>query len=305
MRCLMERLILCAAAWLAMGCSVAHAQCPPVDWPLTELTHLKADSWKLPDAAQRQALSLALLPCLGHADPALRDGMAFEALNSMLRGKQLTPATQSAIHLSQMAQLQPTAIDPAGFAKPFAALVLSEIARADRLNPFLTSQERAALVAAANQYMRDTADYRGFVSGEGWRHAVAHCADLILQLALNPAINAAQLERMLLAVQFQIAPAGEHFYVYGESDRLARPVIFAARRGLLDADFWNRYVSRVASPAPLKSWDDAFNTQAGLARLHNVKSFLRALDSAVRASGDAAVQATFDTALPLALKGLP
>ncbi len=81
--------------------------------------------------------------------------------------------------------------------------------------------------------------------------------------------------------------------------------MYAARRGLLDAGFWSAYVGTLASPAPLKSWDDAFTTQAGLARLHNVKSFLRALDAGVRASGDSAVQAAFDTALPLALKGLP
>ncbi len=294
------------AVGLLLGCCVAaHAQCPPPAWPLAELERLKADQWKLADDAQRQALALALLPCLSHADPALRDGLAFEGLATLLHGKQLTATSQRTIYQSLLAQLSPAASDPAGFAKPFAALVLSEVARADRLAPFLSTAERAALLIAGTEYLSSVKDYRGFATGEGWRHAVAHAADLMLQLALNPAIDAAQLRRILLAVQSQIAPPGEHFYIYGEGDRLAGPVVSAARRGLLEASFWSGYIGTLASPAPLKSWDDAFASQTGLARLHNVKSFLRALDAGVRSSGDAQVQAAFDTALPLALKGLP
>lgn len=305
MRRLTQHLLHCAVGIALMGAAVAHAQCPPPAWPLADLQGLKAAQWKLADDAQRQSLALALLPCLSHADPSLRDGLAFEGLSALLRGKQLTEASQRAIYQSQLAVLNPAAHDANGFAKPFAALVLSEVARADRLTPFLTPAERAALVSTGTAYLGDVKDYRGFATGEGWRHAVAHAADLMLQLALNPAVDAAQLQTLLLAVQGQIAPPGEHFYIYGEADRLARPVLYAARRGQLDAAFWSSYVNTLASPTPLKSWDDAFTTQSGLARLHNVKSFLRALDAGVRASGDAQVQAAFAGALPLALKGLP
>lgn len=55
----------------------------------------------------------------------------------------------------------------------------------------------------------------------------------------------------------------------------------------------------------MESWDRAFDSQPGLARLHNVKSFLRALDASVRLSGDTLVQETFTTPLQLALKELP
>jgi len=298
-------LVHCALG-LVMGCAAAaHAQCPPPAWPLADLQRIKADQWKLADENQRQALALGLLPCLNQTDPVLRDSLAFEGLSALLRGKQLTAVTQRAIYQSQLAQLSPAASDPHGFTKPFAALVLSEVARADRLVPFLSNDERAALVTAGAEYLTGVKDYRGFATGEGWRHAVAHAADLMLQLVLNPAIDAAQLQTMLLAVQSQIAPPGEHFYIYGEADRLARPVLYAARRGLLDAGFWTGYIGTLASPTPLKTWDAAFASQAGLARLHNTKAFLRALDAGVRASGDAAVQGALGTALPLALKTLP
>ena len=300
-----------SAVWIALVFSAAstlvqaQVQCPPTQWPLPLLKRLKADNWKMQDAALRQTLAIALLPCLDNPDPMLRDGMAFEGLSALLRGKQLTPATHLVIYQSQMARLQPSVSDPSGFAKPFAALVLSEVARADRLEAFLSATERTALVDTGTQYLSGVQDYRGFAAGEGWRHGVAHAADLMLQLALNPAVDKAQLVAVTQAVRSQVAPQTTHFYIYGESDRLARPIVYAARRGLLDTGFWSDYVRTLASPAPLTSWGEAFDSQAGLARLHNVKAFLRALDAGVRASGDAAVQTAFDTALPLALKELP
>jgi hypothetical protein len=297
------------AFWIALALATAstwvQAQCPPAAWPLADLQRLKADNWKMQDATQRQALALALPACLDHTDPLLRDGMAFEGLSAWLRGKQLTPSTQLAIYQSQVARLPASVADPSGFAKPFAALVLSEVARADRLEPVLSADQRASLVDTGTQYLRGVRDYRGFVTGEGWRHGVAHAADLMLQLALNPAVDRAQLMAITDAVRSQIAPQGEHFYIYGESDRLARPILYAARRGLMDAGYWNDFVAAIAAPAPLKSWDEAFDSQHGLARLHNVKSFLRALDAGVRLSADTAAQAAFETPLPLALKGLP
>lgn len=301
------------AAWTALAFSAACAlvqaqpttQCPPAQWPLLELQRLKADNWNVADAVQRQALPLALLACLDDANPALRDGIAFEAINSLLRGKQLTSTTQLSIYHSQIARLQPSFADPSGFAKPFAALVLSEVVRADRLDPFLSTTQRAALVDAGTQYLGNIQDYRGFTTGEGWRHGVAHAADLMLQLALNPAVDKAQLVAIAQAVHSQIAPRAGHFYIYGESDRLARPIVYAARRDLLDAAFWSDYLHALASPAPLASWGDAFDSPVGLARLHNVKAFLRALDAGVRTSGDPVIQTAFEKALPQALKGLP
>lgn len=283
----------------------AQAACPPQSWSVPALQQLKAAQWKLADAPARDALALALVPCLADANPALRDGIAFEGLSAWMRAKQLSVDTLRQLHRALLAQLADTATDQVGFARPFAALVLSELARADRLQAYLSDEERQALVDAAGNYLRGVRDYRGFVPGEGWRHGVAHGADLAMQLALNPAVNAQQLDELVTAVQAQIAPAGEHFYIYGEAERLARPIFYAARRGLLTPQRWEALVQAVASPAPLPSWERAFESQAGLARLHNVKAFLLVLSHNVAGSADPAVQAALGKLLPPALKQLP
>lgn len=50
-------------------------------------------------------------------------------------------------------------------------------------------------------------DLRGFDAVQGWRHGVAHGADLLLQLALNPALRRVQAEALLAAIASQVLPA--------------------------------------------------------------------------------------------------
>ena len=45
------------------------------------------------DAADRRALAVALLPCLAATDPALRDGIGYEALSTWMRAGALNADT--------------------------------------------------------------------------------------------------------------------------------------------------------------------------------------------------------------------
>ncbi len=271
-----------AGGLLAFSSAWSQGACPPVGWTPAALTQLKVAQWSVSNPQQREELALALLPCLADPDPQLRDGIAFEALSFWLRQKQLSVDAQRSIFSALLNQLEANAPDQGGFAAPFAVLTLAEIARADRVTPFLGDSGRNILVNTATQYMRGVHDYRGFVEGQGWRHGVAHGADLLMQLALNPAIGKAQLESLVDAALSQVVPAAGHFYIYGESERLARPILVAARRGLIDADWWRRSLAPLGVPHPLAAWDQAFASQAGLARLHNTKTFVLVLYANVR-----------------------
>src|SRR4249920_1935682 len=133
-------------------CGVAGAACPPGTTTKLALQILKQVEWKVADDNARQALALALLDCLASPDPELRDGVAFDAIAHWARAKALTPATLQSIRTILLPRLLPDA-DPNGFAQPFAALTLAEVARADRVQPFLSDAERAELVRAATTYV--------------------------------------------------------------------------------------------------------------------------------------------------------
>lgn len=80
-------------------------------------------------------------------------------------------------------------------------------------------------------------DYRGFDDRQGWRHGVAHGADLLMQLSLNPAFGKPELTRIRDAVAAQVMPAG-HAYVFGEGERMAAPIVYIARRGVFTEAEW-------------------------------------------------------------------
>jgi hypothetical protein len=283
MKCIALPVVLFLAA-CATAPAQPQARClPAAGFSRADLDTLKAAEWQIADDSRRDALARALTACLGDADPTLRDGIAFEAYAHWLRARQLSNETM--LWLADDLERRLTAPEGSGFERPFAALVLSEVARADRIEAYMTPERRAQLVNASIAYFTNVRDYRGFDESEGWRHGVAHGADLLLQLGINRAIGRADQERIRDAVATQVAPEG-HFYTYGESERLGRVIFFMARRGDFTAEEWTAWLARFADPAPLGAWNEAYLTQAGLARRHNVVAFLNFLATSPRLTWD-------------------
>jgi len=276
------------ALWLVLGgvglvaCQpgtdpAPSVRCQPLGYDKAALMQLRTENFEIQETEQRQRFALALTDCLGDPDPVLRDQVAYEGLATLLRGQQLSTETIEALRSSLIDQMANPDPGGNGFRRPFAALALSEVARADRIDPVFSADQRAELVAAGTAYMRGISDYRGFDENEGWRHGVAHDADLLMQLALNPALDRTQLLDIRDAIATQIAPPGTHFYVYGESKRLSRPILFVAMRGVITEQEWADWFDRLASPAPFADWGSVYTTQAGLAKLHNTRDFAEAI----------------------------
>lgn len=270
----------------------AQAACPP------DAAVLKAGKWKVDDAARRQVLAIDMLDCLQNPDPVLRDDIGFEGLQHWMRGGQLETGTVQAIRVALLARL--TAADPSGFAQPFAALALAEVARVDRLKPYLSAQERSTLLTAATTYLTGVRDYRGFDQQAGWRHGVAHAADLMLQLSLNPALGKAEHEAILGAIASQVIAHGGHFYLYGEGERLMAPVFYLARRDTLASADWDAWFARLVAPINAK----APTTQTTLAQRHNLNGFLLPLYATLNEGGNPAQKAALQPFVTRALKAL-
>ena len=286
---------------LVLGGAAGHspAACPPAGWDEASLQTLKSEGFAL-DESLRASLTLGLLDCLGDPRPDLRDGIAFEALSTWMRAGQLDTANLRAMKPRLLAQLQ--AEDPQGVARPFAVLALAELSRTDRIAPWMEASEREALVTAAADYLAAVRDYRGFEVGAGWRHGVAHGADWVLQLVLNPALDAAQLARLRDAIGAQVLAADGHAYVFNEPARLAAPLLFIARRGVFDAADWRRWLlqfpPRLGEPKAL--WSDP----AALAARHNLQALLLALHFEASRSEDAGIRSLLPGVLE-ALQAIP
>lgn len=139
---------------------------------------------------------------------------------------------------------------------------------------------------------------------KSWRHGVAHGADLVLQLVLNPAVNDAQVKHLSRAIFSQVNARGGHSYIFGEAGRLARPVLYAALRDDLEAGHWQQLFAELGEPGELGEWSAAFESEAGMARLHNTRGFVQAIYLTASSSGRPELDAIAESAEML-LQSLP
>ena len=268
------------------------------------LMALREAEYKIDEAENLDGLALEMLSCLADPDPDLRDKFAYEGYVALLRNDRLTDKTLETLRTELIKILAPETSDQAGFKKPFAALVLAELARSDRVDPNFTSEQRQEIIDSATVYMTNIRDYRGYDETNGWRHGVAHTSDLLMQLSLNKALSPAQHKQIREAVRSQIIPGDAHFYIYGEPDRLARPILYLALQGAFNTQDWTGWMADLADPAPFESWNDVYQSQKGLAKLHNAKAFANAIYLNAANSENANVQALATPALDV-LKALP
>ncbi|MEP3889233.1 MAG: DUF2785 domain-containing protein [Hellea sp.] len=278
--------------------------CSPLGYDKAQLLELRAAKFEISDAAKRDEFLRGVTACLGHPDPDLRDKVAYEAFAQLLRSETVPNKTVLALRADLLSMLEKPDAMGQGFIKPFAALALSEVVRVDRKTPIFTPEQRAETVNTISNYMRSITDYRGYDSSEGWRHGVAHSADVLLQLSLNPEIEQEDLAVIQEAVLSQIVPQNGHFYIYGEPGRLARPIVYLAARDAFTPEEWTAWFEKIADPAPFENWGDMYSSQEGLAKLHNTKAFANAVYSTAINSKNTGVNALAEPALNV-LRQLP
>lgn len=276
------------------------AACPPDGQTAESLQALKAAKFEMGDIDARKTLAQGLLQCLGDPDPALRDDIAYSALMAWMRASDFDADTLRSMRDTLYAQFDGD--DEPGFRRPYAALVLSEVARTDRIHPWMTPEERAAMVEKAASFVESVRDYRGFDDKQGWRHGVAHGSDWLMQLALNPALERAQTDRILAAVAAQVVPEAAPAYVFGEGGRLARPVEYIAKRGIYSEAEWTAWFA--ALPPKIGDAAQAYNDSKWLARRHDLMAFLMSLYIEADQSDDKNIHA-LKPAIVAAVKAVP
>jgi hypothetical protein len=291
----MQRASLVCVLLLAAACAAAPAPAPPLSdaelvsscKPVPALYAegpLRDDAYMALGAADRTEILLSLPDCLEAPDPAVRDGYAFEMLSLILRGGEQSEETVRTLKADLLGRLARSGDDENGFRGPFAMLALAEVARVDRITPFLSEEERWDLLIVAKAYLESLSDYRGYSNTEGWRHGVAHTADLLMQMSLNAHLTRPQAEEILAAIAQKVGTP-DHAYIFGESERLAAPVTYLAFKEIFAAEEWsNWFISLWPPEDPLR--EVAYKSEAALTKLHNLRAFAQSVYISAVASND-------------------
>jgi hypothetical protein len=205
---------------------------------------LRADGFRLPPGQSALPLALEAAALLGSTDPALRDAVAYEALEAWIYEQHLLAAGELERLRATLAANAKRGLGEAEgdglFLRSFSTLALSVLAAADLKQPFLDAQQFDGLVELGIEGLGGERDLRGYVTGKGWGHATAHSADLLKFLGRSPRLRREQQARIVSAIAQRLRSAGQVF-VWGEDARLAAALTSLARRA--DAD-----------PAPFEGW---------------------------------------------------
>lgn len=156
------------------------------------------------------------------------------------------------------------------FRRSYSALMLSAVVaretEIERLHP-------DALLRWGDRGIRwlvHERDLRGYIPGNGWAHAAAHGADLLLALSLSRHFREGELMVLLDAVADRLLEPTNHRLVHGEEERLAYATMGVLHRNILDMSVLNPWLERLS-----RAWQDAGAAESPVA--FNTVGYLRSL----------------------------
>jgi hypothetical protein len=242
--------------------------------------HIRASGFKLPADRPLDDLTTELVSMLGDPDPQVRDAIAYPTLATWLREgvyDDLLAGFGDGISEGLFTGLGQDGTDSV-LRRSFSALLLAEtvlrdqVARAVHSDAIFRWGDRAA-----SWFVRER-DLRGYITGQGWAHAVAHGADLIAALARSPHFGRLELTVLLDVVADRLLTPTAYRLVHGEDDRLAFAIMAVLHRNQLGIDVLEPWIERLAAGVvPPERVDSEPSPEWPTPAGGNTAAFLRAL----------------------------
>jgi hypothetical protein len=229
--------------------------------------------YEIPDDIDVFAFAKALLANFSSPDEELRDGLSSMILASGIIDKQkltdeqlrdLLSITLDNDHLFyHIGEAGTDSVFMRSFSNLIVAAILYTDARAGRLPTEAVQQAKVALL----RYARDEQDWRGYIRGKGWAHAMVHLADALDECAQHPAMSRGDREEIMKMVS---ALARLPAPLYHEEDvRLANIAYHIIGFKQVEDEFLSAWLKScfVRREADVTSWT----------RATNAKNFMRSL----------------------------
>jgi len=153
------------------------------------LIEVKDNDYNVPSGVDVDGVIADMLRLIGHTDAELRDALIystfmewaeFKGVISTDQMKQILNTSLSDTHLFFRIGEKDT---DSVFTRSFSALLINVALCVHDERPFLSVKEIHEIKEIVFQYISQEKDYRGYVDGKGWAHAVAHIADALLTIA--------------------------------------------------------------------------------------------------------------------------
>ncbi len=234
----------------------------------------------LPAGYSAGMLAPHLIELLGSPDPFLRDEVAYLAFYHWMvkNPAEMSDDEVRATRDKLLENLQHDSGETGTgttFMRSFSALILSLVVYRDLVNSFMDGLEIKRVLDAALDYLRTEQDWRGYVDGQGWVHAVAHTADLLKFLARSSKTGPRDHRAIIDTIYDVLTAPRTSFLTHDEDERLSLTVLDVLKRDLIDTASWLAWVQRFVD------WYNANKSGAFSPDKHapyiNVKTFLRSV----------------------------
>jgi hypothetical protein len=227
-----------------------------------------------------------MLKYIGHPDPELRDDLIYTTFDKWCEARMITAGQMKIIleicldeqHLFYgIGETNTNSV----FTRSFSALMVPLALYVNNRAAFLSDAEIININDTILKYIGQEKDFRGYVDGMGWAHAMAHSADALASLAMHRAIERNGLIEILSTIKTMVAN-GESTYVYNEDERIAKAAMAVI------------YYRKILTDEDIMDWLSGFRTisNTGSQTLNmnvkvNQENFLRSLYSKLILTGAA------------------
>jgi hypothetical protein len=236
---------------------------------------------EIPDGHTLTELTRELFSYLGSTDPELRDEIGYTVYANWLKQERYSAAEVRAHVQELLANLEKgigeTESDSV-FLRTFSILFLAEIVHNDNKHSFLEKADIQTIFEKGIAYLATEKDPRGFIHVKGWAHALAHTADLMMVLAKNHHLAAAELKQILDAVSGKMFRADRYMYIHGEDERLANAVTQVLHRSLLTMEELKTWALTFVG----QDWKGAYMDESRNRAFQNTRNLLRSIYLALK-----------------------
>lgn len=157
------------------------------------------------------------------------------------------------------------------FTRSFTTLLIAVVLYSDNESDFLSEEKIDEVKNKMIDYMKAEKDLRGFVSGKGWAHSIAHAADVFDELAKNRYADTKMFTELLSAL-WEKAFVSDTVYVHDEDERILNPIIEMLKRGL-DLQVVESLLQDL--PAEMKKQKEQLDEENYWFLIANAKKFLK------------------------------
>lgn len=237
------------------------------------LRSIAENNYEIPAGIDSFVLAYSLVANLASTDDELRDDLSYMLLASGIIDRHKLSVQQVEKLLFVLLDqdhlfycIGETGTDSI-FMRSFSCLIIAGIIYTDNKNPQLPARTVHHTKDALLRYAREEKDWRGYVEGKGWAHAMAHLADALDECAQHQSM-AVEDRRGILQALSKLVKLPEPLY-HEEDMRMATIAFHIIVGKQVSDDFLNEWIEScyVERDADVSVWMSA----------SNAKNFLRSL----------------------------